>query len=206
MNPVWSVVLVLVAFVIILRLKHRRKGHKDTPAKYAPRIEGFQVCAFLSPQVGAGCLFDHGMQYGKGFRRKVSPALPHDEHCQCTTIPFVHTSTEVFHGALRNTGVVRSSIEGLPQEFGQRLAERLKEMTSQPLPEKVNEYIALAGVTDWDTPMEPQIEQFLSERHAYLTKIQADGGQTQTVDGNQQESETPEQTQPGSAAKENDPR
>ena len=170
MSPVWSVVLVLLAFTVIMRMKHRTRGRRNEKSpSFTTRIDGFQVNAFLSPQIGAGCLFDSGMQFGKGFRRKVGPALPHDEHCQCTTVPFSHTSNEVFHGALRSIGVVRSTIEGLSQETASKLFDMLKEANDKPLPENADAYIASFDRHDLGLEFKSQIEAFLRERFTFLS-------------------------------------
>ncbi|NIP71732.1 MAG: hypothetical protein GWO16_01270, partial [Gammaproteobacteria bacterium] len=70
--------------------------------------QGYQVSAYVHPHMSQACLYDHGMQFGKGFRRKVGPALPHDAGCQCEVTPFSFTSSEVFNGALRSVSAIRS--------------------------------------------------------------------------------------------------
>ena len=179
MSPFWSVLVVLLAFVIVMRVKNRRKGKKQPAPAYSPRIEGFQICAFLTPQIGAGCLFDHGMQYGKGFRRKMGPALPHDDHCRCTSVPFSHTSTEVFHGALRQVGAVQHTVEGLSQDGAGRVLEKLKQANGQPVPNSPSEYLEALGLSDLTEHERPLVEAFLLERHQFLISRPANAGESQ---------------------------
>ena len=165
------IVAVVVVFLVILRLKARSKrSRRREPVVYARRIDGAQVNAFLHPQISESCLFDHGLQFGKGFRRKEGPPLPHDETCRCLIHPFSYTSTEVFNGALRSHAPLASSIEGLQQSDGQRLVDALKQDIGLPLPAQADAYVArvMVFLDNLDAPVKAAVEAFLRERHAYL--------------------------------------
>ncbi|MCZ6558903.1 MAG: hypothetical protein O7A69_14190 [SAR324 cluster bacterium] len=165
MNPIWAVLLVAVAFVVVLRIKRRRRL-PQIPV-YARRIEGFQVVASLAPEMSSACLFDHGVQYGKGFRRKEGPELPHDERCRCASLPFSFTSNEVFNGALRNfAGVRNNEVQGFTQEAADDLVAQLKKVESVQLPVDIEAYLAAVQVEESGEAM----HAFLSARYTYLTE------------------------------------
>lgn len=167
MNPIWLVLLVAVAFLVILRLKGRRKKRLKMPV-YSRRIDGFQVVAILAPEMAGGCLFDHGVQFGRGFRRKHGPALPHARGCQCATVPFSYTSNEVFNGALRNPTDIRNEIEGLAQAEANQLVETLKRIESGPLPEALEAYQALVQAAEFPEQARRVVREFCDKRFAFL--------------------------------------
>jgi len=177
MDSIWVAIVVLVAFFVILRLRNRRKGKPQEPQPYMRRIDGYQVDAYLHPRMSRACLFDNGIQYGKGFRRKEGPALPHDELCRCRATPFSFTSNEVFNGALRSFSGPISSIPDLPPERARALADALKQVERKPVPEEAEDYVDAVMTTLEPTDQERgEFRTFLHERHAYLTE-QDDQGQ-----------------------------
>ena len=167
MSPVWAVVLVLVAFAVVLRLKNRRKNRPAVPV-YSRRIEGFQVVAQLEPNMPGACLFDHGIQYGKGFRRKEGPALPHAENCRCASLPFSFTSNEVFNGALRNFAEVRTDIPHLSVKPASRLVDQMKRVESSPLPATLEGYIAAVDMGELPDKSSQAVRNFLTARYEHL--------------------------------------
>ena len=173
MNPIWIIVAAMVALLVITRIRSRRRSRlQKRPPIAGPRIQGSQVCAYVHPRMSTACVFDHGMQFGKGFRRKEGPQLPHDAECRCEALPFAFTSSEVFNGALRSLGAVKSSIEGLQPADGQKLIERLKVAESgAPAPE-LSDYVAAVGVEAFPPELQPALYEFLAERHAYLLQLQ----------------------------------
>lgn len=161
MQPIWAVLIALVIFFLVFRMRQRRRRVPEEKV-YARRVEGFQVSAFLHPRASAACLADHGVQFGKGFRRKEGPALPHDGLCQCRAAPFSFTSNEVFQGALRRSAPPRVSIPGLSEDDAAALLELLRAWNQAPPAGGA----ALASV-DW-TRFSPghreALETFLRER------------------------------------------
>ena len=169
MNPIWAAILVLVAFLVVLRISKRGRRRRTSPTGvYSRRIEGFQLSAFLRPEISGACLFDHGVQFGRGFRRKESPPLPHDEHCHCVTTPFSFTSTEVFNGALRQVSGISSTIPELEAETAKQLIESLRAVDQTLLPETEEAYLALVGLEDFPAGSKAGIEEFLRARYAFL--------------------------------------
>ncbi len=106
------------------------------------------------------------MQFGRGFRRKESPSLPHDEHCRCVTTPFSFTSTEVFNGALRQLSGISTTIPNLEGEAARQLIESLRTVNQALLPETPEAYLALVGLEDFPAGARAGIEEFLRARYA----------------------------------------
>ncbi|MEE8396528.1 MAG: hypothetical protein V3S29_10775 [bacterium] len=173
MSPVWTMLVVMVAFLAVLHLKNRKKRRKAMVVpSYSRRIDGFQVVAFLHPEISATCLFDHGVQFGRGFRRKEGPELPHQAGCRCATLPFSYSSSEVFHGALRGAAEIPVSIAGLDADGVRRLIENLKQAAGrQPLPPDPAGYFQLVQLDTFAENVRPAIAEFLRSRHEYLKTL-----------------------------------
>jgi hypothetical protein len=169
MNQLWIVAVVLVALLVFTRLRSRRRGAvRQRPPASGPRVQGHQVRAFVHARMGTACLYDHGMQFGRGFRRKEGPALPHDPLCRCEAVPFSFTSSEVFNGALRNLGGTRSEIAGLDPADGTRLVERLKAVEVAPLSADADGYEAAVGLGVFPPGVRPALRDWLRDRHEFL--------------------------------------
>ena len=177
MNQIWIVVVVLVGLLIFTRLRNRRSGRNKAEPTLGPKISGFQVNAYLHPRMSAACLFDHGVQYGKGFRRKEGPAIPHGESCKCEVIPFMYSSNEVFNGALRKIGEIKGDFPHLPPEDKERLIVRMKEIESRSVDGDKAAYLEAIGLESIRKDTRPDWERFLSERHDYI--LESAGEQTQ---------------------------
>ena len=175
MNELWIVAAAIVGLAIFARMRSRRKivPTRRQPSA-GPRIQGSQVSAYLHPRMSAACLFDNGLQFGKGFRRKDGPQLPHSPDCRCEVVAFAFTSSEVFNGALRNLGAVKSSLPGLQPADGLRLVEQLKSVEAQPLPADAAAYAAALGVESFPTELQAALRAFAAERHAFLLAAAAE--------------------------------
>lgn len=167
MSPLWIILAVLVGFVVMLRL--RRKGRKggDINRPYSPRIEGYVVTTFLHPEMSLPCLFDHGLQYGRGFRRKEGPVLPHDEKCRCSTARFAHSGSEVFNGALRDVGAVGTEMQ-MSQKTAKALVNMLMEISAQALPETFDEFYASIPLEGISRGEAETVKVFLQRRFDFL--------------------------------------
>lgn len=169
MERLWIVLAALVALFVFARMRARRRAKPRRIAPAAgPRIQGSYVSGWLHPRMSAACLYDCGVQFGKGFRRKEGPTLPHDDACGCTVVPFSFTSNEVFNGALRNASTARASIEGMDGAEAMHLADRLRAVESQPLPADAEGYAAAVGVDGFPAALHEPVRAFLAERHAFL--------------------------------------
>ena len=194
-NAIGVAVLVLLAFLVVLRISKRGRRRRTLPKSgvYSRRIEGFQVIAFLGPEISGACLFDHGVQFGRGFRRKESPPLPHDKHCRCVTIPFSFTSSEVFNGALRQFSSLSTTIPNLEAETAKQLIESLRAVNQALLPETPEAYLALVGLEDFPAGSKAGIEEFLRARYAFLRTGEAKDRPQLTDEGARTRGETAEQ-------------
>lgn len=169
MQELWIVLLVAAALLVLFRVRARRRRPASRPASQPLRISGYQINAGLHPRMSTACLFDHGLQYGKGFRRKEGPELPHRDDCRCETVPFSFTSSEVFNGALRGLAHVDPGDTDLSPEGATMLLERLKSLEGQPVPADPEAYVAQVDLSSLPAAEREPARAFLAERHAWLT-------------------------------------
>jgi hypothetical protein len=172
MNPSFLGVLVMLGLVVVgWRLARRkpRSESEDRIRRPERRVEGFQVWSPLHLRIGRSCLFDYGLQYGPGFRRKEGPLLPHDPHCHCETLPFNLTASEVFAGGLRRIGEPKSLETGFPLGAITQTLTALKRINAEPLPGDVEAYLALVGMDAFSPADHDAVDAFLRERYAFLT-------------------------------------
>ena len=169
MSPIWAILLVMVVFAVVLRLKGRSRRKLKVPV-YSRRIEGFQVVAHLEPEMSSGCLFDHGIQFGKGFRRKEGPELPHAGKCRCTTVPFSFTSNEVFNGALRDIAHINTDYPSIPAKLARQMAELMKRAESPQAPKSLEAYLAAIDLGQAGAKSKDAVREFLTARFAFLQR------------------------------------
>lgn len=168
MNYFWIFGAAILLMFVFSRVRAHRGRPQKIMASAGPRVQGFQLAAFVHPRMSAQCLFDDRVQFGEGFQRKEPPSLPHDEECRCQTIPFSFGASEVFKGALRENLDNRSTIPGMsPQEIS-RFIDRLKVVEGEGLPENGGDYLDQVDLSLFPRTNRHDIEVFLKERHQFF--------------------------------------
>jgi len=177
MNQVELALLALAAVAAVLlwsRIRSvRRRTRKEIPI---PVVEGFQVQSPLHPRMLRACVFDLGLPYGPGFRRKEGPALPHGPDCQCRAVPFAVPGTDVFPGSLRKVAGLQCSSAGFPPEACQPLLDTLRRIDAEPLPPSLAGYLALARVDSFASEHRESVRNFLENRHEFLLSLRVASG------------------------------
>lgn len=180
-NPYLAVLVMMGLLAVGWRFTRRRSGHEKREERVRRperKVEGFQVWSPLHLRMGRGCIFDHGMQYGPGFRRKEGPLLPHDPNCLCESVPFTFTGSEVFAGALRRVGEPRALEAGFPVKAIVPMFAALKRTSSEPVPADADGYVALIGLDSFSSEDREAVAAFLRARYAYLANQERTPGPT----------------------------
>ena len=114
LHPLLIVVALALGYWFIhIKKKGTFRRHK-APRRVITQVEGFEVRAYLSAATPAACLCDDGIRFGRSFRLKEGPSLPHSDECLCEVAPISLRSNDVFDGALCNTSSRKTAIGTLP--------------------------------------------------------------------------------------------
>ena len=170
-QQLWILVLVMAVMMLALRWQHsRRKRAWQPKAPGTPkvRVEGYRMTAFVHPRMGDDCLRDHGLLYGQGFRRKIGPALPHDDLCRCTAQPFIYNPGQLLQGALRQEVTVESTLPGLDAQAAGQLIRQLKSLLDQAPPPNLEAYLTTMALDTYPEALRQNLANFLAERYAHL--------------------------------------
>jgi hypothetical protein len=160
-----ALAVVGVLLFLALRRAARRRKRKDVPI---PRVEGFLVSTPLHPRMLRACVFDRGLLYGRGFRRKEGPALPHGPDCQCRATPIALPGTEVFSGSLRRGNEVACAVPGFPADACRPLLDALRRVNAESVPPTLDAYLALADLASFAAGHQAPVRRFLEERYRFL--------------------------------------
>ena len=61
-------------------------------------IEAIELKTYLDWDTPVSCLESDGTRYGRQFKQKTPPDLPHEKGCRCETTKLFYTSEDVFQG------------------------------------------------------------------------------------------------------------
>ena len=70
----------------------------DESEPFITTIEAIEMKTYLDWDTPVACLKSDGTRYGKQFKQKKPPDLPHEQGCRCETTKLFYTSEDVFQG------------------------------------------------------------------------------------------------------------
>ena len=73
-----------------------KKNDESDP--FITTIEAIELKTYLDWDTPVSCLESDGTRYGRQFKQKTPPDLPHENGCRCETTKLFYTSEEVFNG------------------------------------------------------------------------------------------------------------
>ena len=73
-----------------------KKNDESDP--FITTIEAIELKTYLDWDTPVSCLESDGTRYGRQFKQKTPPDLPHEKGCRCETTKLFYTSEEVFNG------------------------------------------------------------------------------------------------------------
>ena len=71
---------------------------KDESEPFITTIEAIELKTYLDWDTPVSCLESDGTRYGRQFKQKTPPSLPHEQGCKCETTKLFYTSEDVFQG------------------------------------------------------------------------------------------------------------
>ncbi len=71
----------------------------DESEPFITTIEAIELKTYLDWDTPVSCLESDGTRYGRQFKQKTPPDLPHESGCKCETTKLFYTSEDVFQGS-----------------------------------------------------------------------------------------------------------
>ena len=68
----------------------------DESEPFITTIEAIELKTYLNWDTPVSCLESDGTRYGRQFKQKTPPELPHEQGCRCETTKLFYTSEDVF--------------------------------------------------------------------------------------------------------------
>ena len=73
-----------------------KRDYESEP--FITTIEAIELKTYLDWDTPVSCLESDGTRYGRHFKQKFPPELPHEQGCRCETTKLFYTSEDVFQG------------------------------------------------------------------------------------------------------------
>ena len=93
-----AVISVALVYWVWSKKKQIFSNHNKKDDPYITTIEAIELQAFLDWNTPQYCLECDGIRYGKQFKQKIAPELPHEPGCRCEATKLFYTSDDVFQG------------------------------------------------------------------------------------------------------------
>ena len=93
-----AVVAVALIYWVWTKKYHILPKRNDESEPFITTIEAIELKTYLDWDTPVSCLKSDGTRYGRQFKQKSPPDLPHEQGCRCETTKLFYTSEEVFQG------------------------------------------------------------------------------------------------------------
>ena len=123
-----------------------KKNEESDP--YITTIEAIELKTYIDWDTPVPCLESDGTRYGRQFKQKTPPDLPHEQGCRCETTKLFYTSKEVFEGT---TPVAKhkSSLGNLCSKDALLLKNMLLEIKKNPTNQSFQEFLNKFELNDF---------------------------------------------------------
>ena len=93
-----AVVAVALIYWVWTKKNQILPKRNDESEPFITTIEAIELKTYLDWDTPVSCLESDGTRYGRQFKQKTPPDLPHEKGCRCETTKLFYTSEEVFKG------------------------------------------------------------------------------------------------------------
>ena len=100
-----AVVAVALIYWVWTKKNQILPKRNDESEPFITTIEAIELKTYLDWDTPVSCLESDGTRYGRQFKQKKPPDLPHEQGCRCETSKLFYTSEDVFQGTspVKNT-------------------------------------------------------------------------------------------------------
>ena len=93
-----AVVAVALIYWVWTKKNQILPKRNDESEPFITTIEAIELKTYLDWDTPVSCLESDGTRYGRQFKQKTPPDLPHEQGCRCETTKLFYTSEDVFQG------------------------------------------------------------------------------------------------------------
>ena len=93
-----AVVAVALTYWVWRKKNQILPKRNDVSEPFITTIEAIELKTYLDWDTPVACLESDGKRYGRQFKHKNPPDLPHEKGCRCKTTKLFYTSEDVFQG------------------------------------------------------------------------------------------------------------
>ncbi len=93
-----AVVAVALIYWVWSKKNHILPKKNSESEPFITTIEAVELKTYLDWDTPVSCLESDGTRYGRHFKQKTPPDLPHEPGCKCEITKLFYTSEEVFQG------------------------------------------------------------------------------------------------------------
>ena len=94
-----AVVAVALIYWVWTKKNQILPKRNDESEHFITTIEAIELKTYLDWDTPVSCLESDGTRYGRQFKHKIPPDLPHEKGCKCETTKLFYTSEDVFQGS-----------------------------------------------------------------------------------------------------------
>ena len=142
-----AVVAVALVYWVWTKKNQILPKRNDESEPFITTIEAIELKTYLDWDTPVSCLESDGTRYGRQFRQKTPPDLPHDKGCRCEITKLFYTSEDVFQGTSPVTKH-KSALGDLCSKDALLLKNILLEIKKQPTISSFEELIEKFEVND----------------------------------------------------------
>ena len=93
-----AVVAVALLYWVWTKKNQILPKRSDESEPFITTIEAIELKTYLDWDTPVSCLESDGKRFGRQFKQKVPPDLPHEQDCRCETTKLFYSSEDVFQG------------------------------------------------------------------------------------------------------------
>lgn len=130
-----------------------KRNNESDP--FITTIEAIELQTFLDWDTPVSCLESDGIRYGKQFKQKTPPELPHEHGCRCEATKLFYTSDDVFQGT-SPISKHKSALGDLSTKDALLLKNILLEIKTNSIDDSFTDFIKKFEVNDFSDEIRSQ--------------------------------------------------
>ena len=144
-----------------------KRNNESEP--FITTIEAIELKTYLDWDTPVSCLESDGTRFGRQFKQKSPPDLPHEQGCRCETAKLFYTSEDVFQG---NSPVTKhkSALGDICSKDALLLKNILLEIKKEPANRSFEELIDKFEINDFSEEIRSKAISLAKKAYQHLQR------------------------------------